>query len=333
MKYSYHSQVMHTKVPFGISRDVTTEVKDLFLQIEEGIGEGAPTRYFKDTLEHVLNDVDKISPLLGDDPFAIEDILAKVEQVTSSKVLLAAVDIALYDLMGKRMGIPLYKLLGLSAEKAPQTSFTIGIDTTEVMVQKALEAKEFPILKIKLGGEDDMNVMTLIREALPEHILRVDCNCGWTADNAIPQIDQLADLGVEFVEQPLPPDDIEGMKKIFKSSQLPIYLDESVRTSADVPRVAAFCHGVNFKLMKTGGIREALRGIHTARAFGLKTMLGCMLESSIGITAAAHLTPLIDCADLDGNILLADDPYIGMTLENGWIKLPKGAGLGVTPVR
>jgi L-alanine-DL-glutamate epimerase-like enolase superfamily enzyme len=323
---------MHTKVPFGISRDVTTEVKDLFLQIDEGIGEGAPTRYYKDFLDNILKDVDKVLPLIGDDPFAIEDILAKVEKATNSRVLLAAVDIALYDLVGKRLGVPVYKLLGLSADKAPQTSFTIGIDTTEVMVQKALEAKEFPILKIKLGGSDDMNVMAKIREALPNHILRVDCNCGWTAENALPRIEQLAELGVEFVEQPLPPEDIEGLKKVFKSSKLPIYLDESVRTAADVPRVASYCHGVNFKLMKTGGIREALRGIYTAKTFGLKTMLGCMLESSIGITAAAHLAPLIDCADLDGNILLADDPYTGMTLENGWIKLPEKPGIGVTPV-
>lgn len=333
MSFSWHSQKMHTKEPFGISRGTYSEVTDLIVEIGDGIGEGAPHKFFNDTLETFTPDLDKVTRYFEDkDLFQIEELLKDIDHMTHSKVVKCALDMALYDHVGKQLGVPVYKLLGLSSDKTPQTSFTIGISDTEDMVRKALDAKDFPILKIKLGGKDDLNVMRRIRESLPNHVLRVDCNCGWTSENALPQIDALAELGIEFVEQPLPPDDIEGAKKIFAQSKLPIYLDESICTTSDIPKVAPYCHGVNFKLVKTGGIRECLRGIHTARACGLKVMIGCMLESSIGITAAAHLTPLVDCADLDGNILLADDPFDGMKLENGWIKLPERPGLGVVPV-
>lgn len=331
MKVHYQVREMHTVVPFGISRSTTSKVNNLFLEIEEGIGEASATRFFNDTLDKPLGEIANVIAALGDDPFQIDEILRRVSTHSNSRILKAAVDIALHDLIAKRLNVPLYQLFGLSALRAPQTSFTIGIAETPEMVKKAVEAKHFPILKIKLGGQDDMNVMRKIREALPNHILRVDCNCGWKVKDAIKYIDELVELKVEFIEQPFPPEDTDGLKKIFKESKLPVFLDESVRESCDVPKVAGFCHGVNIKIMKTGGLREAIRTIHTARAHGLQIMLGCMLESSVAITAAAHISPLVNYADLDGALLLADDPYTGMTLDHGWIHLPDGPGLGVTP--
>jgi len=331
MKVHYQIREMHTVVPFGITRGTTSKVNNLFLEIEEGIGEAAPTKFFHDTLDKTLGDIANVISALGDDPFQIDEILRRVSSHSDSRILRTAVDIALHDLVAKRLNIPLYQLFGLSALRAPQTSFTIGISETEDMIKRAIAVKQYPILKIKLGGPDDMNVMRKIREALPHHTLRVDCNSGWKSKDAIRFIDELTELKVEFVEQPLPPEDIDGLKKIFKESKLPIFLDESVRESSDIPKVAGYCHGVNIKLMKTGGLREAIRMIYTARAHGLQIMLGCMLESSVAITAAAHISPLVNYADLDGHLLLADDPYIGMTLDHGWIHLPDTPGLGVQP--
>ncbi|MFB3894873.1 MAG: dipeptide epimerase [bacterium] len=331
MKVHYQIREMHPVVPFRISRETKTIVRNLFLELDEGIGESSPCPYFGDTLDTRFGEMADVISQLGDDPFEIEEIMRRVSRITTSRVLRAAVDIALHDLIGKRLNKPLYSLFGLSRKRAPQSTFTIGIDKTETMVEQAVKAtKQFPLLKIKLGGPDDLNVMQKMRDALPKQIFRVDANGGWhDAKEALKYIDALAELKIEFVEQPLPPTAAEDLKKVFQKSKLPIILDESVRESADVPKVIGQCHGINIKLMKCGGIREALRTIHTARAHGLQIMLGCMLESSVAVTAAAHISPLVDYADLDGAILLADDPFVGMKLEHGWIRLPDTPGLGV----
>lgn len=332
MKVHYQIREMHPVVPFRISRETKTVVRNLFLELDGGVGEASPCPYFGDTLDTQFGELADVISQLGEDPFEIEEIMRRVSHITTSRVLRAAVDIALHDLIGKRLNQPLYLLFGLNRKRAPQSSFTIGIDKTETMVKQAVAAKLFPILKIKLGGPDDLNVMRKMRDALPDKVFRVDANGGWhDAKEAIKYIDALAELKIEFVEQPLPPAASDELKKVFQKSKLPIFLDESVRESSDVPKVIGMCHGVNIKLMKCGGIREAIRTIHTARAHGLQIMLGCMLESSVAVTAAAHISALVDYADLDGAILLADDPYIGMKLDHGWIHLPSGPGLGVHP--
>lgn len=331
MKISYWTTELYTKVPFGISRETKTKVSNLFIQIEEGIGEAAPCPYFGDALKSTIVEISDVLNSFEEEFFEVEEIMAQISKVTKSQVIKAAVDIALHDLIGKRLNLPLYRLLGLSNKRAPQSSFTIGLASLEEMIEKTKAALEYPILKIKLGGKqvDDIEVMRKIREIAPNKTIRVDCNGGWTLAEALKKIPILAKLGIEFVEQPLPAEDVSGLKTLFKKTKLPIILDESVKTSSDVPKVIGLCHGINVKLMKTGGIREAIRTIHTARAHGLKIMIGSMLESSVAITAGGHISPLADYADLDGNILLANDPYTGLKLEDGWIKLPDLPGLGV----
>jgi L-alanine-DL-glutamate epimerase-like enolase superfamily enzyme len=241
----------------------------------------------------------------------------------------AAVDMALHDLAGKRLGVPLYELLGLDPRGASETSFTIGLAEPEVVEQKVREASAYPILKVKMGSDDDREVLTAVRDTTMSRI-RVDANEGWTPQGALDRLEWLARLGVELVEQPLPADRIEETRELRRRSPLPFYADESVHRARDIPRLVGAFDGINIKLMKCGGLAEATRMIAVARALGMKVMLGCMIESSLGITAAAHLSPLVDTADLDGNLLIEDDPFVGATVEAGRIVLPDGPGLGVS---
>jgi L-alanine-DL-glutamate epimerase-like enolase superfamily enzyme len=223
-------------------------------------------------------------------------------------------------------------MLGLDPTRTPRTSFTIGLDTPEVVARKVREASAYPILKVKMGAADDRAVLSAVRDATDRPI-RVDANEGWTPADARERLDWLAGLGVELVEQPLPADQVEETRALRKTSVLPFYADESVHVAEDIPRLAGAFDGINIKLMKCGGIAEALRMIAVARAHGMKVMLGCMIESSLAITAAAHLSPLVDTADLDGNLLLERDPFAGATVTNGRLVLPEEPGLGVTPRR
>jgi L-alanine-DL-glutamate epimerase-like enolase superfamily enzyme len=235
---------------------------------------------------------------------------------------------ALHDLAGRRLGVPLYRLLGIDPGAAPETSFTIGLAEPEVVVQKVREASAYPILKVKMGSDDDREVLAAVRDSTKSRI-RVDANEGWTPQGALDRLEWLARLGVELVEQPLPADRIEETRQLRRRSPLPFYADESVHRAADIPRLAGAFDGINIKLMKCGGLGEALRMVAVARALGMKVMLGCMIESSLGITAAAHVSPLVDTADLDGNLLIENDPFVGATVESGRIVLPDGPGLGV----
>jgi L-alanine-DL-glutamate epimerase-like enolase superfamily enzyme len=238
---------------------------------------------------------------------------------------------ALYDLLGKRLGAPVYQLLGLNPERTPLTSFTIGIDEPAAMARKAAEAaKQYPILKIKVGTGHDSEIVRAIREAT-DATLRVDANAAWTPKEAIRVIRELEPYNIEFVEQPLHPADLDGLRFVREHVNLPIIADESCVSESDIPRLVGAVDGINIKLMKCGGIHHALRMIHTARAHHLKVMLGCMIESSLAITAAAHLSPLVDYADLDGHLLVSDDPYEGVRVEQGKLILPERAGLGVRP--
>jgi L-alanine-DL-glutamate epimerase-like enolase superfamily enzyme len=322
-------------VPFRISRGVQYTSPNAIVQINHedvtGYGEASPAEYYGESLETVLACVTLFAGNLGDDPFALEDILERLDTIIrlnpSAK---AAVDMALYDIIGKMLNVPLYKLLGLNPAQAAHTSFTIGLDSPANMAKKALLARDYPILKIKVGTKHDIEILKAIRE-VSSAVIRVDANTGWTPKEAIKNINALASYNIEFVEQPIPAADLAGLKLIRDNVPVPIIADESCVTVEDIPRVADCVDGINIKLMKCGGIRHALKMIHTARAHNLRVMIGCMIESSLAITAAAHLTPLVDYADLDGNLLIDNDPYSGVTVEKGKLMLPDGPGLGVKP--
>lgn len=321
--------------PFRISRGVQHYAQRVVVHVQSqgqvGLGEAAPSTFYGENQETVLACLSAYAGHLGDDPFALEEILTKLEQtIHRNAAARAAVDMALYDLTGKLLGVPVYKLLGLNPAKTPYTSFTIGLDTPAEMARKARQAQDFPILKVKLGARQDLDCIKAIRD-VSQATLRVDANAGWTVKEAVKLIEALEPYRIEFVEQPLPPTDLEGLRLLREHSPLPIFADESCVTLEDIPRVAGCVDGVNIKLMKCGGIRQALKMIHTARAHHLQIMLGCMIESSLAITAAAHLSPLVDYADLDGHLLIRNDPYRGVQVEAGKLVLPAGPGLGVAP--
>ena len=333
MKLDIHAFDLKLTTPFRISRHMQYTAANVLARITHegvtGIGEAAPSEHYGENRGTVMAALTTLADELGNDPFAIEEILAHMDHLLGlNPSAKAAIDMALYDLVGKRLNVPVYKLLGLSAARTPLTSFTIGIDTPENMAQKALAARDYPILKIKVGTQNDVANLRAIRE-VSKAIIRVDANTAWTPKEAIRAINELAQFDIEFVEQPVAPSDLAGLKYVREHTPLPIITDESSVTVEDIPRVAEYTDGINIKLMKCGGISHALKMIHVARAHNLKIMLGCMVESSLAITAAAHLTPLIDYADLDGHLLVDNDPYTGVKVEQGRLILPDGPGLGV----
>jgi L-Ala-D/L-Glu epimerase len=319
--------------PFRIARGVQTVASNAIVQINHngytGYGEAAPDEFYGEDVETVLACVARFAGNLGNDPFAIEDVMNQLDKIIRlNPAAKAAVDMALYDLIGKMLGVPLYKLLGLNAAHAAHTSFTLGIDSPTEMAKKALKAIDYPILKVKVGTRHDLDNIKAIRE-VSQAVIRVDANTAWTAKEAIQAINALAPYTIEFVEQPVAPRDLAGLKLVRENVPLPIIADESCVTVEDIPRVAECVDGINIKLMKCGGLRHALKMIHVARAHNLRVMIGCMIESSLAITAAAHLTPLVDYADLDGHLLIDNDPYVGVGVLNGKLVLPEDPGLGV----
>ena len=319
--------------PFKIARRTTDSYREVIaVEIDGGIGEASPAQFYGETVQTVEKVVNGLSECLDGDLDAIQDILLQIEQdVTGNYAAKSAIDMALHDRFGKKLGIPLYKLWGLNPEKTPITSFTIGLDEPNIMVEKVHLAEDYPILKVKLGNHNDFDILSNIRRVTDKPIY-VDANTGWNPHEAVEHINRLSDLGVVLVEQPTKADDIDGLKYIRDHSKLPIIADESVKRAEDIPIVADAVDGINIKLVKCGGLLEAMKMIHVARVHGMVIMIGCMIESSIGITAAAHLTPLVDYADLDGNLLIKNDPYTGVTLKNGKLILPNSPGIGIAPV-
>jgi L-Ala-D/L-Glu epimerase / N-acetyl-D-glutamate racemase len=241
-----------------------------------------------------------------------------------------AVSAALYDLVGKRLGVPVWALLGLDPADAPASSFTIGLDDAGAMKAKLEEAAGYPILKVKLGTPRDAEILELVRREAPDVTLRVDANTGWNAKTTMARLPLLVEHRVELIEQPVPPDDVEGLRLVRAHSPIPIVADESCRTAADIPRLVGAIDAVNIKLAKCGSLREAVRMVHVARAHGMGVMLGCMVESTLGIAAAVQLAPLADWVDLDGAALLAVDPFRGPGLEpDGRLRFNREPGLGV----
>ena len=321
--------------PFRIAREVSDHKNNVLVRISDagltGIGEAAPSGYYGEDAASVLRALEETPALLGGDPFELEATLDRLSsRLPGDLSARAGVDIALHDLAAQRLGVPLYRWLGLDPGKTPVTSFTIGIDEPEAIRRKVRAAAGYPALKVKLGSVNDLEIMRTIRGETDARI-RIDANAGWTVDQAVEMVDRLSDFDVELVEQPLPPGSPEDWRRVREAAAMPIFADESVLVSPDVPAMAGLVDGVNVKLMKSGGIREALRLIHTARAHGMGVMIGCMIETSVAITAAAHLSPLADYADLDGNLLITNDPFSGAAVRQGRLVLPEGPGIGVTP--
>lgn len=321
------------KVTFRVAHGASDRRYNVLARIEEGVGEAAVVPYYGDTQEGVMDYLARAGEALGEDPFLIEDILERLPE--GSRAARAAIDMALYDLWGKRLGQPLYRLLGLNPARAPQTSYTIGMDTPEVMAERAANSG-YPILKIKLGSPDDEAIVAAIR-GVTDARLRVDANAGWSREQALRLIPRLAAYDLEFVEQPLPVGDVDGLRWLrgelhAQGVRAPIFADENVRTPRQVAEHAGAVDGVVVKLMKTGGIHLARQAIGVARAHDMQVMLSCMVESSLGVTAAAHLAPLCDYVDLDGPLLVANDPFRGVRYEGANLILPDGPGLGVERV-
>lgn len=334
LKLAAEVVTLTTRHPFIIARGGRSEYRVVWVRLadgdgHEGWGEADPSSYYGETAETVLDALARLAPHLPPDPFDLEAAEARFAQVVPHNgAARSALSAALHDLVGKRLGVPLYRLWGLDPRRAPVSSFTIGIDTPDAMRAKVEEAAPYPILKIKLGTERDEEIVRTIRDATAKPI-RVDANAAWTRERALAMLPVLRECDVEFLEQPLPPADVDGLAALRRAGVLPIVVDESCIVAADIPRLAGAVDGINIKLAKCGSLREALRMIATARAHGLLVMVGCMIESSLGITAAAHFTPLVDAADLDGAALTANDPFLGATIDGGQIRLPSGPGLGV----
>jgi L-alanine-DL-glutamate epimerase-like enolase superfamily enzyme len=304
--------------------------------IREGVtghGEGAPIIRYQENAAGAEGAVLSVRDLVtGSDPWQFEKLLGEIfRRVPGQYAAKAALDIALMDWVGQKLGVPLYRFFGLDPNDAPITTFSIGIDTPEVTRQKVREAEAFPVLKIKVGLDTDEATIAAVRSATNKP-LRVDANEGWKdKEVAVRKINWLATQGVEFVEQPMPAEMLEETRWVRERVRLPLIADEACQRARDVPRLVGIFDGVNVKLDKAGGILEAFKMIQIARALGLKTMLGCMVSSSVSVTAAAHLSPLVDYADLDGNLLIANDPFTGVQVRNGKLLLPDRPGLGLKP--
>jgi L-alanine-DL-glutamate epimerase-like enolase superfamily enzyme len=325
---------LRTKHPFVIARGGQSDHRTVWVRLtdnegNEGWGEAAPSKYYGETADSVVAALQLYGGLLPDDPFHLEEAERQWEnKLRGNAAARAALSSALHDLVGKRLDVPVFRMWGLDPCMAPKSTFTIGLDAPDRIRAKVLEADQYPILKVKLGTDHDLEILRAIREATDKEI-RVDANCGWTVKRALRMLPVLDEFGVTVLEQPLVPHDLDGLAAVTAQSDIPVIADESCLTSLDIPPLVGRVDGINIKLAKCGGLREALRMIAVARAHGLMVMVGCMIESSLGITAAAHFTPLVDIVDLDGAALLADDPFVGATIDGGQVALPAGAGLGV----
>lgn len=335
MKLTWKQYDLRLKHTFRISRSARDIAPVIILElVHDGItayGEASPTKRYGESLETIAAFFASLDLSRFGSPMELEEILAYVDAAapgnTSAK---CAVDLALHDWVGKKLGVPLYQLWGLNPAKTAQCSFTIAIDSKEVVEQKVLEAAEYPILKVKVGLDNDEEMINTIRK-VTDKVLYVDANEGWKDRNlALERIKWLKDQNVEFVEQPMPAEQFDDLKWLRDRSDLPLIADESVLRLSEVPKLAEAFDGINIKLMKCTGVREAMRMINTARALNMKVMMGCMIETAVGISAGAHLAPLLDYADLDGNVLISNDPFDGVRNIKGNLALNTLPGLGVT---
>lgn len=334
MKISHRRYDLRLKHTFTIARGARDVSPVVLIELEHdgviGYGEAAPSARYGESPESVATFLSRVDLSRFDDPFQLESILTYVGGIsagnTSAK---AAVDLALHDWIGRTLSMPIHRYWGLDASKTPLTSFTIGIDTPRVIEEKVREAEQYPVLKVKLGGDNDEEILRTIRK-VTKKTLRIDANEGWKVkENAVEKIKWLEQEGVEFVEQPMPASDLGGTAWVRERVNLPLIADENSLRLQDVPKLQGAFDGINIKLMKCTGLREAVRMINTARACNMKVMVGCMIESSVAISAGAQLAPMIDYADLDGNVLITNDPFDGVRSLDGTLTLSNRPGLGV----
>ena len=337
MKLRHEVIDLHPVHPFVIARGGYRQHHNVVVTLADrdgvdGWGEAAPNTYYGESEESVIAALPAFARVLENaDPLSLEDCEARVgDALDGNNSAKAAISAALHDLVGKKLGIPVYRLWGLSAERCPLSSFTIAIAENDVLAERVREAAEYPVLKIKLGTARDRDILRIVRAAAPDKRLRVDANAAWKPEEAARMLDFLTEMNVEMIEQPVAREDIDGLRFVRDRSSIPVFADESCLVAADVPRLAGAVDGINIKLAKCGSLREAVRMTHVARAHEMGVMAGCMIESSLGISAIAQLAPLLDTADFDGAALLSDDPYRGATISRGQIELTNLPGLGVT---
>jgi L-alanine-DL-glutamate epimerase-like enolase superfamily enzyme len=317
---------------FTIAHQSREVQETLIVRLEEdgvyGLGESTTNPFYGITLDNMREALEKFKPILLEGKWNTPAELWELgkEIFRDNPFAQCALDQAAWDLYTKKKGKKLYEYLDLNPLRIPTTNFTIGIDTIEKMCAKLREVN-WPIYKIKLGTDQDLEIVRELRKNT-NSIFRVDANCAWTVDQAISYSEELAHLGVEFIEQPLAKDNLEGMREVFAHSKLPLMADESCISESDVEKCQGCFHGVNIKLVKAGGITPALRMIHNAKALGMKTMVGCMTESSVGISAIAHIAPLLDFVDMDGAMLLSKDPAKGVHIFPEEVRFSEGPGIG-----
>ena len=330
--FPYELQLRHTFTVASYSRTTTPDVQvEISYEGVTGYGEASMPPYLGQSVESVCAFLQKVDLSQFTDPFQLEDILSYVDSLSEGdSAAKAAVDIALHDLVGKLIGQPWWRIWGLDAGKAPSTTFTIGIDTPEVVREKTLEAAgKFNILKVKVGLDSDVSMIETIR-SVTSVPLAVDANQGWKdRSKALDEIFWLASQGVVMVEQPMAVSRIDDNAWLTEHSPLPIFADEAIQRLADVPSMKGVYSGINIKLMKCTGMREGWKMAQLARALGMKVMVGCMTETSCAVSAAAQFSPYVDFADLDGNLLIANDRFTGVTVQDGRLVLPDRPGIGV----
>ena len=320
---------------FRIAHGSHQEYENTLVRLEHegivGLGEASPSHYYGETPEMVRSALTTWAPHLGEDPFALDAIEARLDGVLQGHhAARAALEMALHDWIGHSLGQPVWKLFGLDRARTPLSCVTLGMADPAEMLRKLETVADFPMIKVKLGGPSDVENLRRIRGAYAGR-LQVDANTAWSAADAVRVLETIAPLDIELVEQPVPRGDLDGLAWVRARSPIPVFADESCHSLADIAKLAGRVDGVNLKIMKTGGLREMLRMIHAARAHGMKVLLGSMMETSLGLSAAAQLAPLADYLDLDGRWLLANDPFEGAPRERGVIALSDLPGLGVVP--
>ncbi|MBO4248778.1 dipeptide epimerase [Halomicrobium sp. IBSBa] len=326
MRLSCQRHELPTDDPFEIARGTTTTAAVVTVEITHegttGVGGAAPSEYYGETADSVCEALDDLRPVVEawDDPHASQRVANTLAtRLPDAAAVRAAVSTALADLAARDLGVPCYRQWGLDPAAAPRTSYTVAIADPETMAERAERAVEagYDTLKVKVGTDDDRSRIRAVRRGAPDATLRVDANCAWSPAEAIEQADWLSRRDVQFLEQPVAADDLDGLARVASATSLPVCADESCVAAPDVPRVADACDLVTVKLMKCGGVRPAVEQIHAAHAHGLDVLLGCMLESNASIAPAWHLAPLVEYADLDGAALLSRDPYTGVPLDGG----------------
>ncbi len=333
MQLTFHPFNLNLRHTFTIAHDSRDVQPTLIVELHDGygmsgLGEATSNKYYGVTIEGMISSLQSIEHILSDYQWGTPEELWQLVHpyLRDNSFAQCALDQAAHDLYAKKQGKKLYDSWGLKPNETILTNYTIGIDSIEKMVAKMKEIP-WPIYKIKLGTEDDLAIVSELRK-YTDAVFRVDANCAWDAAKTIGIAPKLKALGVEFIEQPLPAEDLEEMKQVYEKSVLPVIADENCILEEDVATCAGYFHGVNVKLTKCGGLTPALRMLKQARSLGMKTMVGCMTETSVGISAIGHLLPLLDYVDMDGTMLINNDPAAGVTFDYGQIIFPDRTGTG-----